>query len=88
MTLNRRQHSSTPFHRCREFGDGAVAQIVSFVAFESVTKNEPIFMRHSWLWVAFLSAGGFWRSIVNVVDAVPEDSGLDIEILDQHQVDG
>jgi hypothetical protein len=28
------------------------------------------------------------RSIVNIVDAVPEDSGLDIEILDQHQVDG
>jgi hypothetical protein len=45
-------------------------------------------MKHSSLWVAFLSAGGFWRSIVNVVDAVPEDSGLDIEILDQHQVDG
>ena len=32
-------------------------------------------MRHSWLWVAFLSAGGFWRSIVNVVDAVPETQG-------------
>jgi hypothetical protein len=41
----------------------------------------------AFLWRAHAQSS-FRRSIVNIADAVPEDSGLDTEILDQHQVDG